>query len=192
MGESIAHRGPDAAGFWFEGNVGFVHRRLSILDLSEAGTQPFYSQDQNHVLVFNGEIFNFKEFYPELKSKGYSFHSTSDTEVLLYLLMEYGMEVLGRLNGFFAFAYYNRQKEELYLARDRFGVKPLFYVESDQELQKVVQEAKTELGETGRVLLRASGTEPLVRVMVEAQDVGTAQSWAERIARVVEKQLKLS
>lgn len=134
MGESIAHRGPDAAGFWFEGNVGFVHRRLSILDLSEAGTQPFYSQDQNHVLVFNGEIFNFKEFYPELKSKGYSFHSTSDTEVLLYLLMEYGMEVLGRLNGFFAFAYYNRQKEELYLARDRFGVKPLFYVESDQEL----------------------------------------------------------
>jgi asparagine synthase (glutamine-hydrolysing) len=134
MGESIAHRGPDASGFWYEGNVGFVHRRLSILDLSEAGTQPFYSQDQNHVLVFNGEIFNFKEFYPELKSKGYSFHSSSDTEVLLYLLMEYGMEVLGRLNGFFAFAYFNRQKEELYLARDRFGVKPLFYAESDQEL----------------------------------------------------------
>jgi asparagine synthase (glutamine-hydrolysing) len=133
MGESIAHRGPNATGFLNEGNVGLVHRRLSILDLSDAGTQPFFSPDQNHVLIFNGEIFNFKEFYPELKARGYSFNSTSDTEVLLYLLMEYGMEVLSRLNGFFAFAYWDRQNQELYLARDRFGVKPLFYFESDQE-----------------------------------------------------------
>jgi len=133
MGESIAHRGPDASGIFRDSHVGVVHRRLSILDLSEAGTQPFYSSDKNHILVFNGEIFNFKEFYPELKAKGYTFSSTTDTEVLLYLLIEYGMDVLSRLNGFFAFAYFDRKAQEIYLARDRFGVKPLFYFESDQE-----------------------------------------------------------
>lgn len=133
MGDSIAHRGPNATGTFFENHVGFVHRRLSILDLSEAGNQPYQSECKRYVLVFNGEIFNFKEFYPELKNKGYVFHSTSDTEVLLYLLMEYGLQVLERLNGFFAFSFWDREKQELTLVRDRFGVKPLF-VYSDSEL----------------------------------------------------------
>ncbi|MBN3583017.1 asparagine synthase (glutamine-hydrolyzing) [Algoriphagus aestuarii] len=133
MGDSIAHRGPNAAGTFLENQVGFVHRRLSILDLSEAGNQPYHSACNRFVLVFNGEIFNFKEFYPELKNKGYSFHSTSDTEVLLYLLMEDGLQVLERLNGFFAFSLWDREKNELTLVRDRFGVKPLF-VYNDSEL----------------------------------------------------------
>ena len=141
MGESIAHRGPNATGTFLENQIGFVHRRLSILDLSEAGNQPYQSECGRYVLVFNGEIFNFKEFYPELKNKGYSFHSTSDTEVLLYLLMEYGLKVLERLNGFFAFSFWDREKQELSLVRDRFGVKPLF-IYSDENLFTFGSEAK--------------------------------------------------
>lgn len=133
IGNSIIHRGPDASGKFIEKNVGLVHRRLSILDLTEAGNQPYFSPDGNYVLVFNGEIFNFQEFLPELTAKGYSFKSHSDTEVLLYLLLEYGMEVLPRLNGFFAFVLYNKSTRELILARDRFGVKPLFYAQDSEK-----------------------------------------------------------
>ncbi|MGM0944188.1 MAG: asparagine synthase (glutamine-hydrolyzing) [Bacteroidota bacterium] len=157
MGQSIAHRGPDASGFFIKDNVGLVHRRLSILDLSLSGNQPFYSSDGNYILIFNGEIFNFKEFYPELKAKGYSFSSSSDTEVLLFLLMEYGMKVLSRLNGFFAFAFYDLSKKEVFLARDRFGVKPLFYLENDQEFifgsePKVIFQAGTNKNINAEVL----------------------------------------
>ncbi|PZV79136.1 asparagine synthase (glutamine-hydrolysing) [Algoriphagus aquaeductus] len=132
MGESISHRGPDASGKFLQDNLGLVHRRLSILDLTEAGNQPYFSPDGKYVLVFNGEIFNFQEFLPELSSKGYIFKSHSDTEVLLYLLIEYGMGVLERLNGFFAFALFNKSSKELLLARDRFGVKPLFYAQNEE------------------------------------------------------------
>lgn len=141
IGNSISHRGPDASGKFFENNIGFVHRRLSILDLTDAGNQPFYSPDGNHILVFNGEIFNFQEFLPELSAKGYSFKSHSDTEVLLYLLMVYGVNVLERLNGFFAFVWYNKSTHEMFLARDRFGVKPLFYAQ-DQEKFTFASEPK--------------------------------------------------
>ncbi|WPR77805.1 asparagine synthase (glutamine-hydrolyzing) [Algoriphagus sp. NG3] len=127
MNDAIYHRGPDSEGLYVNGQVALGHRRLSILDLSSHGHQPFYSPCGNYILVFNGEIFNFKEFYPELKSKGYVFESSSDTEVLLYLLMEYGLKVLDRLNGFFAFALWQEKEQSLTLARDRFGVKPLFY-----------------------------------------------------------------
>jgi len=127
MGQSIAHRGPDAAGIFAFENIGFVHRRLSILDLTSAGNQPYISPCERYVLVFNGEIFNFQEFTAELSSKGYQFKSHSDTEVLLYLLMEYGLKVLHRLNGFFAFSFWDKESGELILARDRFGVKPMFY-----------------------------------------------------------------
>lgn len=127
LGNSIIHRGPDASGKFFTENLGFIHRRLSILDLTEAGNQPYCSEDGRYILVFNGEIFNFNEFKPELSERGYSFRSHSDTEVLLYLLIEYGVSVLPRLNGFFAFSFLDRAKKELVLVRDRFGVKPLFY-----------------------------------------------------------------
>lgn len=127
MRESLLHRGPDAGSHWIEGKLGLGHRRLSILDLSEGANQPFASPCGNYTMVFNGEIFNYKSFYSELKNKGYNFRTTSDTEVLLYLLMEQGTSALERLNGFFAFAFYDKRKEELVIARDRFGVKPLFH-----------------------------------------------------------------
>jgi asparagine synthase (glutamine-hydrolysing) len=132
MTDSIKHRGPDAGGEYVSEDLALGHRRLSILDLSEGANQPFISSDGNFILVFNGEIFNFQDFYPELKSKGYQFHTTSDTEVLLYLLLEYGMKVLPRLNGFFAFSFWDKAQRELTLVKDRYGVKPLFFTENAQ------------------------------------------------------------
>lgn len=134
VGQSIAHRGPDASGVFAFENIGFVHRRLSILDLSTAGNQPFISPCGRFVLVYNGEIFNYQDFIVELSSKGYQFKSNSDTEVLLYLLMEYGLEVLHRLNGFFAFSFWDKNTGELILARDRFGVKPMFYADDPDKV----------------------------------------------------------
>lgn len=127
MRDSLLHRGPDAGDQWIEGPIGLAHRRLSIIDLSPASNQPFYSPCGNFVLVFNGEIFNYKEFKPELQAKGFQFRTESDTEVLLYLLMEYGTQVLHRLIGFWAFALWDRRQQTLLLVRDRLGVKPLFY-----------------------------------------------------------------
>lgn len=134
MTDELYHRGPDAAGYEVLDDVGLGHRRLSILDLSEHANQPFQSSCGRFHLIFNGEIFNFKEFYSELKHKGYTFNTTSDTEVLLYLLMEYGLEVLPRLNGFFAFAFWDQSQRKLVLVQDRFGVKPLFWTENDDYL----------------------------------------------------------
>jgi asparagine synthase (glutamine-hydrolysing) len=127
MRDSLEHRGPDDAGLFIENNIGFGHRRLSILDVSSAGHQPFFSDDQRHVLVYNGEIYNFKEFYPELKSKGFDVRTSSDTEVLLKLYELYGLKMLSRLNGMFAFAIWDKLEKKLVIVRDRMGVKPLYY-----------------------------------------------------------------
>jgi asparagine synthase (glutamine-hydrolysing) len=127
MRDSLEHRGPDDAGLFIENNIGFGHRRLSILDVSSAGHQPFFSDDQRHVLVYNGEIYNFKEFYPELKSKGFDIRTSSDTEVLLKLYKLYGLKMLSRLNGMFAFAIWDKLEKKLVIVRDRMGVKPLYY-----------------------------------------------------------------
>ncbi|SFT40511.1 asparagine synthase (glutamine-hydrolysing) [Algoriphagus locisalis] len=132
MRESLIHRGPDAGAHWIDGKLGLGHRRLSILDLSEGANQPYTSPCGNYTMVFNGEIFNYKSFYPELTNKGYQFRTTSDTEVLLYLLMEQGTSALKRLNGFFAFSFFDKRKQELLIARDRFGVKPLFYQDNQE------------------------------------------------------------
>lgn len=126
MCQAIQHRGHDAQGIFLDRKLALGHRRLSILDLTEGANQPFSSPCSNFHLIFNGEIFNFQEFYPELKLKGFTFTTTSDTEVLLYLLMEYGTKVLSRLNGFFTFAFWDAKANKLLLARDRYGVKPLF------------------------------------------------------------------
>lgn len=134
MRDAMIHRGPDAGGEYIEEDLALGHRRLSILDLSEGANQPFHSPCGRYHLAFNGEIFNYQDFYPELKSKGFLFHTTSDTEVLLYLLMYYGLEVLPRLNGFFAFAFWDNLERKLVLVKDRYGVKPLFYTETDQGL----------------------------------------------------------
>ncbi len=127
MGEAIAHRGPDGSGIWMEDGIGFAHRRLAILDPSERGKQPMTSRDGNWTIVFNGCIYNYKELKKELEGKGHQFHSTSDTEVLVEGLSAYGPSFFERLNGMFAVGAWNSEEKALYLSRDRYGVKPLYY-----------------------------------------------------------------
>ncbi len=128
MTDALAHRGPDGAGHFTLGPVALGHRRLAILDLSPAGRQPMTSPGGACVLTFNGEIYNFTPLRQELQTLGYRFLSRSDTEVLLYAYDAWGEECLGRLNGMFAFAVWDARRGQLFLARDRFGVKPLYYV----------------------------------------------------------------
>ena len=127
MRDSLEHRGPDDQGLFLDNNVGFGHRRLSILDVSEAGHQPFLSENGRYSMVYNGEIYNYKEFYPELKSNGFDIKTTSDTEVLMKLFQLHGLKMLNRLNGMFAFAIWDKLEKKLTLVRDRMGVKPLYY-----------------------------------------------------------------
>lgn len=141
MRDSLNHRGPDSFNSWISGNIGLGHRRLSILDISENGSQPYRSADGRYTIVFNGEIYNYSEFKDELKNKGYTFHSNSDTEVLLYLYIEYGDKMLDRLNGMFAFSVYDSQEDKMFIARDRVGVKPFYYFD-DQNLFAFASEPK--------------------------------------------------
>ena len=131
MGNAIFHRGPDAGGTYIDKSVGLCHRRLSIIDLSEAGNQPMFSSCGNFVIVFNGEIYNFLELRKDLEQQGVHFNSHSDTEVILALFQREGVDCLQRLNGMFAFALWDRQKESLFIARDRLGKKPLYYFRKD-------------------------------------------------------------
>lgn len=131
-GRAIAHRGPDADGIWFDmgAGIGLAHRRLSILDLSSSGAQPMVSDDGAVVLVFNGEIYNFRELRAELEASGHQFRGHSDTEVLLHLYLVHGEAMLSRLNGIFAFALWDKRKQSLFVARDALGVKPLYFAET--------------------------------------------------------------
>lgn len=126
MTDAIAHRGPDGEGHWIEGNVGLGHRRLAIIDLSSLGHQPMISADDRYVLSYNGEIYNFLELRTELEAFGYSFRSKTDTEVVLNALLHWGAAALDRFNGMFAFAFWDRKERSLVLARDRYGIKPLY------------------------------------------------------------------
>lgn len=127
MTASMAHRGPDGAGIHVAGPVGLGFRRLSILDLSHAADQPMVSQDGQLILVFNGEIFNYVELRRELEALGHQFRSTGDTEVLLHAYRQWGPACLEKLNGMWAFVVYDLQRGLLFGARDRFGVKPLYF-----------------------------------------------------------------
>jgi len=128
MADAMAHRGPDGSGIWTAHGVGLGHRRLSIIDL-EGGAQPMLTPEQDLAVVFNGEIYNFQQLRIELEEKGARFQTHSDTEVLLHGWRAWGPAMLERLNGMFAFALYDLRDQSLFLARDRFGVKPLHYVE---------------------------------------------------------------
>jgi len=121
----IAHRGPDDDGFYFNENFAFGHRRLSIIDLSDMGHQPM--EYNNNVITFNGEIYNYLEIKDELVELGYSFSSQTDTEVILASYLEWGFECVERFNGMWAFVIYDKSKNLLFLSRDRFGIKPLYY-----------------------------------------------------------------
>lgn len=124
--EKISHRGPDDEGVFTHANVSLCHHRLAIQDLSPNGHQPMFSADGRYVIIFNGEIYNHIEIREKLSTK-YSFKSTSDTETLLYGFMEYGVDLFAQLNGIFAFAVYDTQTQLLTVARDQFGIKPLYY-----------------------------------------------------------------
>ncbi|SMC79041.1 asparagine synthase (glutamine-hydrolyzing) [Pedobacter nyackensis] len=127
MADTMAHRGPDGEGFFIENNIALAHRRLAILDVSERGAQPMSSHDGDWVISFNGCIYNYLELQQELRSKGHSFVSTSDTEVISEGLAAYGPSFFERLNGMFVVAAWHKKENTLYLSRDRFGVKPLYY-----------------------------------------------------------------
>lgn len=127
MTDAIVHRGPDGEGHWIEGNVGLGHRRLSIIDLSPAGHQPMISTDHRYVLSYNGEIYNYRELRTELEAAGYWFRSKTDSEVVLHALAHWGTDALLRFNGMFALALWDRKEKNLLLARDRYGIKPLYY-----------------------------------------------------------------
>ena len=126
MNHAILHRGPDACGYHEEPGVGFAHRRLSIIDLS-GGSQPLYNEDRSVVLIYNGEIYNFQLLVDELVSLGHTFHTRCDTEVVVHGWEQWGERCVDRFRGMFAFALWDRNTETLFLARDRLGVKPLYY-----------------------------------------------------------------
>ena len=126
MNRVIQHRGPDQTDFWCGENISLGHDRLSIIDLSERGSQPMWDEKKEFAIVFNGEIYNFLELRKDLENK-YNFCSQSDTEVILYAYREWGNECVKKFNGIFAFAIWDCLKNELFIARDRMGVKPLYY-----------------------------------------------------------------
>lgn len=131
MTDMVAHRGPDGEGHFIDGAVGLGHRRLAIIDLSPAGHQPMTTVDGRFVLIYNGEIYNFCEMRAELETAGWAFHSRTDSEVLLKAFAAWGVRALDRLNGMFAFAVWDRKEKVLTLARDRYGIKPLYYTLHD-------------------------------------------------------------
>ena len=130
MMDLIAHRGPDGQGQFVEGPAALGQRRLSIIDL-EGGRQPMFNEDENLVVVFNGEIYNFQELSEELKAAGHTFATRSDTEVLLHGYEQWGKDLLPRLRGMFAFAIWDRSAQTLFCARDHFGIKPLYYYQAE-------------------------------------------------------------
>ncbi|TVR38870.1 MAG: asparagine synthase (glutamine-hydrolyzing) [Cryomorphaceae bacterium] len=135
--DGLQHRGPDDAGTWWSEDlrVGLAHRRLAIMDLSSDGHQPMHFPEKRLTVIFNGEIYNFRELRKELSVKGYSFHSQSDTEVLLAAFDCWGESFVSRLNGMFAFAIFDDVRQKIFLARDRTGEKPLFYRAANDELR---------------------------------------------------------
>ncbi|MBN2020378.1 MAG: asparagine synthase (glutamine-hydrolyzing) [Sedimentisphaerales bacterium] len=133
MAGLLRHRGPDEAGFYMGDGIGLAHTRLSIIDLS-SGTQPIHNEDQSMWIIYNGEVFNYPELRQGLESKGHRFYTTSDTEVLLHLYEQYGLDCLEQLNGQFAFAIWDSAKRELFAARDHVGILPFYFTIVDDTL----------------------------------------------------------
>ena len=130
MMHAIKHRGPDDEGIYVKNNIGLGHVRLSIIDLSSAGHQPMFSSDNRYVIVFNGEIYNYIELKKELEPH-YTFKTKTDTEVILASYLKWGSACLDRFNGDFAFVILDTETEEIFGARDRYGIKPFYYTEQD-------------------------------------------------------------
>jgi len=162
---SLSHRGPDDHGLFTDGHVALGHTRLSILDLSNHGHQPMLSDDGNYVLVYNGEVYNFEEIKKDLESKGYAFHSHSDTEVILNGFIEYKENIVNKLNGMFAFAIYNKKSGEVFLARDRSGIKPLYYFKGTDHFSfsseiKALKKFSNQISMEAKILFLLLGSVP--------------------------------
>lgn len=127
MMDRIRHRGPDAEGKYIDDGIALGHRRLSIIDVSSQGDQPIFNEDKSMVIVFNGEIYNYSEIRQELVGKGHVFRTNTDTEVLIHGYEQYGEKILDRLRGMFSFVIWDKNKKELFGARDFFGIKPMYY-----------------------------------------------------------------
>ena len=128
MNEEMKYRGPDDCGIWNDSVCGLAHTRLSIIDL-EGGHQPIFNEDKTLVLICNGEIYNYKELMSSLLAKGHTFHSKSDSEVIVHLYEEYGVSCLYYLRGMFAFCLYDTKTKRIFAARDRIGEKTLYYAQ---------------------------------------------------------------
>ena len=129
----LESRGPDFQDSWFDDRVGLGHRRLSIIDTSDAGNQPMTDATGRYHIIYNGEIYNYRELQAALRASGVGFRSDSDTEVLLYAYIHWGTDLLEKLNGFFAFAIYDQQEQSLFVARDRYGIKPLYFFQDEDK-----------------------------------------------------------
>lgn len=145
MADAIVHRGPDDEGFYVKGQIGLGFRRLSIIDLS-GGHQPLANEDDSIWIIFNGEIYNYQELRTELLAKGHTFRTKSDTEVIVHLYEEYGQDCVQKLRGMFAFAIWDSSEKSLFLARDRVGIKPLYYF-LDQNFLSFASEIKSILAD---------------------------------------------
>ena len=139
MNDRIIHRGPESEGTYIDENIALGHRRLAIIDL-KTGNQPIYNEDESMVIIFNGEIYNYKEIKEELKN--HTFKTNSDTEILIHGYEEWGVELLQKLRGMFAIAIYDKKKKELFLARDHFGIKPLYYYNNNNNTMLFSSEIK--------------------------------------------------
>lgn len=151
MRDVIEHRGPDDEGIFIDENIGLGHRRLSIVDVAH-GHQPMFNQDRSVVISYNGEVYNHADYREELEAKGYKYQTHCDTETILYLYEEYGAKAVEKLRGMFAFAVWDKRKKELFIARDRLGIKPLYYVFDEDGNLFFGSEIKT--------LLEAGATKP--------------------------------
>ncbi len=207
---STRHRGPDDEGLWSEGPVGFAHNRLAIIDLSPAGHQPMRDAATGNIVVYNGEIYNFRELRSDLESEGYAFSSQCDTEVLLLAYRRWGAACLERFIGMFAFAIFDASRRELFLARDRLGIKPLYYfadarqfvfasetkaiLQADGVERRIDRHALPELVAfryltAGRTLLRdVRELEPGHQLIVSATGL-RAQRWWDVPTAVADRQL---
>ena len=133
MNSLTKHRGPDFTDVYLDSTVCLGHNRLAIIDLDSKSNQPFTSNDKNLILVYNGEIYNFLELKKQLSSS-YKFKTESDTEIIIAAYQTWGIEMVYKFNGMFSFALWDKTKEELFLCRDRFGIKPLYYLEINQSI----------------------------------------------------------
>jgi len=174
MSQALFHRGPDEVGLHFEPGLGLGHRRLSIIDLS-TGQQPLCNEDGSVVIVYNGEIYNYRDLIPELTRLGHVFRTKSDTEVIVHGWEQWGEDCVERFRGMFAFALWDRNRETLFLARDRLGVKPLYYALLGDGTLVFGSELKSLLAEAFRKRTSAEWLEALEAADILCSPVNSLQ-----------------